>query len=166
MQIWFLSNGSYSLKKCHNPFGKAIQPPPPYGKIPVEHGFSLRGASLTTAMGSNVRLSPAPHEFHTRNRLSQQHCLTRDLPFTPPRQQLYNAIPHFNPRGAWKWISDKANTGIHHATHAIIPHAQEKHVLKHLQSTISNSKYHSRQIPSLYPSTTANSAAPYIKVLE
>ena len=29
MQIWFLSNGSYSLKKCHNPFGKAIQPPPP-----------------------------------------------------------------------------------------------------------------------------------------
>ena len=27
MQIWFLSNGSYSLKKCHNPFGKAIQPP-------------------------------------------------------------------------------------------------------------------------------------------
>ena len=29
MQIWFLSNGSYSLKNCHNPFGKAIQPPPP-----------------------------------------------------------------------------------------------------------------------------------------
>ena len=26
MQIWFLSNGSYSLKNCHNPFGKAIQP--------------------------------------------------------------------------------------------------------------------------------------------
>ena len=55
MQIWFLSNGSYSLKKCHNPFGKAIQPPPPYGKIPVEHGFSLRGASLTlccTFMGA------------------------------------------------------------------------------------------------------------------
>ena len=47
MQIWFLSYGSYSLNKCHNPFGKAIQPPPPYGKIPVEHGFSLRGASLT-----------------------------------------------------------------------------------------------------------------------
>ena len=46
MQIWFLSNGSYSLKKCHNPFGKAIQPPPPYGKIPVEHVKSLRGASL------------------------------------------------------------------------------------------------------------------------
>ena len=45
MQIWFLSNGSYSLKKCHNPFGKAIQPPPPYGKIPVEHWKSKRGAS-------------------------------------------------------------------------------------------------------------------------
>ena len=28
MQIWFLSNGSYSLKNCHNPFSKAIQPPP------------------------------------------------------------------------------------------------------------------------------------------
>ena len=48
MQIWFLSNGSYSLKKCHNPFGKAIQPPPPYGKIPVEHVKSLRGASLSS----------------------------------------------------------------------------------------------------------------------
>ena len=46
MQIWFLSNGSYSLKKCHNPFGKAIQPPPPYGKIPVEHWKSLHGSSL------------------------------------------------------------------------------------------------------------------------
>ena len=29
MQIWFLSNGSYSLKNCHNPFGKAIHPPSP-----------------------------------------------------------------------------------------------------------------------------------------
>ena len=47
MQIWFLSNGSYSLKKCHNPFGNAIQPPPPYGKIPVEHLKSLHGASLS-----------------------------------------------------------------------------------------------------------------------
>ena len=47
MQIWFLSNGSYSLKNCHNPFGKAIQPPPPYGKIPVEHLKSLHGSSLT-----------------------------------------------------------------------------------------------------------------------
>ena len=37
MQIWFISNGSYSLKNCHKPFGKAIQPPPPYGKMPVEH---------------------------------------------------------------------------------------------------------------------------------
>ena len=47
LQIWCLSNGSYSLKKCHNPFGKAIQPPPPYGKIPVEHIKSLHGSSLT-----------------------------------------------------------------------------------------------------------------------
>ena len=50
MQIWFLSNGSYSLKNCHNPFGKAIQPPPPYGKIPVERWKSLRGASLIQAV--------------------------------------------------------------------------------------------------------------------
>ena len=57
MQIWFLSNGSYSLKKCHNPFGKAIQPPPPYGKIPVEHGFSLRGASLTNQCLSCLNFS-------------------------------------------------------------------------------------------------------------
>ena len=27
VQNWFLSNGSYSLKNCNNPFGKAIQPP-------------------------------------------------------------------------------------------------------------------------------------------
>ena len=57
MQIWFLSNGSYSLKKCHNPFGKAIQPPPPYGKIPVEHGFSLRGASLSLLTTTNCLFS-------------------------------------------------------------------------------------------------------------
>ena len=48
MKIKCLSNGSYSLKNCHNPFGKANQPPPPpYGKMPVEHLKSLHGASLT-----------------------------------------------------------------------------------------------------------------------
>ena len=51
MQIWFLSNGSYSLKNCHNPFGKAIQPPPltakfrlntenPYVGLPLEQASS------------------------------------------------------------------------------------------------------------------------------
>ena len=49
MQIWFLSNGSYSLKNCHNPFGKGFQPPRPYGKILVEHLKSLHGASLMHA---------------------------------------------------------------------------------------------------------------------
>ena len=47
MQLWCLSNGSYSLNNCHNPFGNGFQPPRPYGKIPVEHLKSLRGASLT-----------------------------------------------------------------------------------------------------------------------
>ena len=47
MQIKCLSNGSYSLKNCHNPFGKAFQPTPPYGEIPVEHVKSLHGSSLT-----------------------------------------------------------------------------------------------------------------------
>ena len=46
MQNCCLSNGSYSLKNCHNPFGKALQPPAPYGTIPVEHLKSLPGASL------------------------------------------------------------------------------------------------------------------------
>ena len=46
MQIWFLRNGSYLLKICHIPFGKAIHPPLPYGKVPVEHLKSLHGASL------------------------------------------------------------------------------------------------------------------------
>ena len=49
MQIKCLSNGSYLLKGCHNPFGKGFQPPRPYGKIPVEHLKSLHGASLTQA---------------------------------------------------------------------------------------------------------------------
>ena len=48
MQIKCLSNGSYSLKNCHNPFGKAFQPTPPYGKMPVEHLKSLYGSSLTS----------------------------------------------------------------------------------------------------------------------
>ena len=48
MQIKCLSNGSYSLKNCQNPFDKAIQPPPPpfrqnSGSTPK----SLRGAFLT-----------------------------------------------------------------------------------------------------------------------
>ena len=46
MQIWFPSNGSYSLKNCHNPFGKAIQPIPI--PIPVEHLKSSYGASLSS----------------------------------------------------------------------------------------------------------------------
>ena len=46
MQIKCLSNGSYSLKGCHNPFGKGFQPPRPYGKIPVEHLRFLHGASI------------------------------------------------------------------------------------------------------------------------
>ena len=52
MQIKCLSNGSYSLKNCHNPFGKAFQPTPPYGKIPVEHLKSLHGSSLTFTLKS------------------------------------------------------------------------------------------------------------------
>ena len=54
MQIWFLSYGSYSLKNCHNPFGKAIQPPLPYGKMPVEHLKSLHMASQTVTI-SKIR---------------------------------------------------------------------------------------------------------------
>ena len=50
MQFMCLNNGSYLLKSCHNPFGEGFQPTPPYGKIPVEHLKSLRGASLTTLM--------------------------------------------------------------------------------------------------------------------
>ena len=55
MQIKCLSNGSYSLKNCHNPFGKAFQPTPPYGKIPVEHLKSLHGSSLTWPIFFNER---------------------------------------------------------------------------------------------------------------
>ena len=59
MQIKCLSNGSYSLKSCHNPFGKGFQPPAPYGEIPVEHLKSLRGASLIRARLSNKQLRGA-----------------------------------------------------------------------------------------------------------
>ena len=50
MQIKCLSNGLYSLKNCHIPFGKGFQPPH-YGRIPVEQPFTLRGASLTRIGG-------------------------------------------------------------------------------------------------------------------
>ena len=46
MQIWFLSNGSYSLKKCHNPFGKAIQPPPLTAKFRLNMDFPYAGLPL------------------------------------------------------------------------------------------------------------------------
>ena len=58
MQIKCLSNGSYSLKSCHNPFGKGFQPPAPYGEIPVEHLKSLRGASLRSVGHSSQKLLP------------------------------------------------------------------------------------------------------------
>ena len=64
MQIWCLSNGSYSLKKCHNPFAKAIQPLPPYGKIPVEHLKSLHGASLRKPLAANL----ASNKYQTKSK--------------------------------------------------------------------------------------------------
>ena len=57
MQIKCLSNSSYSLKSCHNPFGKGFQPPAPYGQIPVEHLKSLHGASLLESKCSPVDFS-------------------------------------------------------------------------------------------------------------
>ena len=64
MQIWFLSNGWYSLKNCHNPFGKAFQPTPPYGKIPVEHLKSLHGSSLS---GQTIIIWNAPRTKRLTN---------------------------------------------------------------------------------------------------
>ena len=62
MQIKCLSIGSYSLKNCHNPFGKAFQPTPPYGKMPVEHLKSLHGASLTEE-GEGPRITAANNQM-------------------------------------------------------------------------------------------------------
>ena len=45
MHIKCLRNGSYSLKHCYNPIGKALHTPP-HGKMLIEHLKSLRGASL------------------------------------------------------------------------------------------------------------------------
>ena len=47
VQIKCLSNGLYSLKNSHIPFGQGFQPPPPYGQRPFEQCFSCAGASLT-----------------------------------------------------------------------------------------------------------------------
>ena len=46
VQIKCLSNGIYSLKNSHIPFGMGFQPPPPYGGFPFEQHFSYKGASL------------------------------------------------------------------------------------------------------------------------
>ena len=46
MQIWFLSNGSYSERTATTHLARRFNPPPPYGKIPVEHWKSLHGSSL------------------------------------------------------------------------------------------------------------------------
>ena len=47
VQIKCLSNGLYSLKNSHIPFGMGFQPPPPYGRIPFEQHFSYARAPLT-----------------------------------------------------------------------------------------------------------------------
>ena len=54
MQIWFLSNGSYSLKNCHNPFGKAIQPPPLTAKFRLNTENPYVGLPLLTLYGLNI----------------------------------------------------------------------------------------------------------------
>ena len=45
VQIKCLSNGLYSLKNSHIPFGKGFQSPP-YSRIPFEHHLFSAGASL------------------------------------------------------------------------------------------------------------------------
>ena len=53
VQIKCLSNGIYSLKNSHIPFGQGFQPPPPpYGQRPFEPCFSYAGASLRTLFTS------------------------------------------------------------------------------------------------------------------
>ena len=48
VQIKCLSNGLYSLKNYHIPFGMGFQPPsPPSGRIPFEQHFSYAVTSLT-----------------------------------------------------------------------------------------------------------------------
>ena len=46
VQIKCLSNGLYSLKNSHIPFGMGFQPPP-YGRIPFEQHLCYTGSSLT-----------------------------------------------------------------------------------------------------------------------
>ena len=72
MQIWFLSNGSYSLKNCHNPFSKAIQPPPlrqiagwtpkilTYGASLIENRLTDRPKHLS--LWESLVLHAVPHQ--------------------------------------------------------------------------------------------------------
>ena len=53
VQIKCLSNGLYSLKNSHIPFGMGFQPPAPYGGFPFEQHFSYKGASLTSSSNSS-----------------------------------------------------------------------------------------------------------------
>ena len=59
VQIKCLSNGLYSLKTSHIPFGMGFQPPP-YGGFPFEQHFSYTGSSLRNEFLEPVRVVPAP----------------------------------------------------------------------------------------------------------
>ena len=54
VQIKCLSNGLYSLKNSHIPFGKGFHPPTPYDRIPSEYPLwsLIMGQELVTVLFS------------------------------------------------------------------------------------------------------------------
>ena len=69
-EIW-CKFGASVMENCHNPFGNGFQPPRPYGKIPVEHLKSLRGASLRMCTwGSVLHCSVAEVKASAQMKLS------------------------------------------------------------------------------------------------
>ena len=67
VQIKCLSNGVYSLKNSHIPFGMGFQPPPPYGGFPFEQHFSYKGASLIkTEISLDLMVSKSPAHSHIK----------------------------------------------------------------------------------------------------
>ena len=69
-QLWFIFT-----EELPQPFGKAFQPTPPYGKIPVEHLKSLHGSSLS---GQTIIIWNAPRTKRLTNGMpDKSHFFTR-----------------------------------------------------------------------------------------
>ena len=78
MKIRWLSNGLYSLKNYHIPFGMGFQPPRPYGRIPFEQHLCYTGLPLDRSVGGATSTNDGSL-WKTKYRIWA--CVVKDLNF-------------------------------------------------------------------------------------